>query len=122
MAAVYAIGSLTFPSGEQPTDGSNELAQPQKWVEFEPIGASTPGTLLTYISSPSIKQTMTVYASAATKNSLITIYNARATVTWTTPDDGTGYLVMMTALSVVRDRSTRGTGRYKCTFTIVKQQ
>lgn len=102
-------------------DGANELAQPQTWSEFTPIGASSPGTLLTYLGSPSIKQTMTVYASSATKNSLIGIFNARTTVTWTTPDDGTGYSVMMTALSVVRDKTTRGTGRYKCTFTIVKQ-
>lgn len=120
MAAVYALGSLTFPSSEQPTEGAQEWVQPQKWVEFEPIGASAPGTLLTYISSPSIKQTFTCYLTNASRNTITTIFNARAAVTWTTPDDGTGYSVQMTSLSCVRDRSTRGTGRWKTTFTIVK--
>lgn len=120
MAAVYALGSLTFPSGEQPMDGENELVQPQKWSEFEPIGASSPGTLLTYLGSPSIKQTLTAYVRAASKTTLIALFNARAAVTWTSPDDATGYSVVITALSIVRDKSTRGTDRWKAKFTIVK--
>ena len=121
MAAVFALGSLTFPNSQLPTDGDGlEKAQPQNWVEFEPIGASTPGTLLTYLSSPSIKQTMTAYLDNTNSDTLNTIWTARATVLWTTPYDGTGYLVQVTACSIKKDRSTRGTGRWKCTFTLVK--
>ena len=121
MAAVFALGSLTFPAGEQPTEGDGvEYVQPQVWSEFEPIGASTPGTLLTYLSSPSIKQTMTAYVRAASRDTLVTLFNARAAVTWTTPWDSTGYSVYITALSIKKDRSVRGTDRWKATFTIVK--
>jgi len=121
MAAVFALGSLTFPSSEQPTEGDGvEWVQPQKWSEFEPIGASTPGTLLTYLSSPSIKQTMTCYLTNASRDTITTLFNARAAVTWTTPYDATGYSVIITELSCKKDRSTRGTGRWKTTFTIVK--
>ena len=122
MAAVFAIGSLTFPTGEQPTEGDLEDAQPQTWSKFTPIGASAPGTLLTYLSSPSIEHTLTCYVRDATRSSLKTIFNARASVLWTTPWDGTGYLVVMIALSLKKNRETRGTDRWKATFTIVKAE
>lgn len=121
MAAVFALGSLTFPSSQQPTEGDGvERVQPQTWSEFEPIGASAPGTLLTYLSSPSIKQTMTCYLDETNTALIITLFSARATVLWTTPWDATGYLVQITALSCKKERGTRGTGRWKTTFTIVK--
>ena len=116
----YTLGSLTFPSSEHPNDGEIQDVQPQKWSEFEPIGASTPGTLLTYISSPSIKMRMHCVLKTATKDSLKSIYNARAAVTWITPDDVTGFLVVMTELTAVRNRALRGTGRWDCWFTLVK--
>lgn len=122
MAAVFALGSLTFPSGEHPTEGDLEHVQPQTWSEFNPIGASTPGTLLTYLGSPSIKQELTAYVSNSTRDSLTTIFNARATVLWTTPWDGTGYLVQVTQLSIKKTRETRGTNRWKATFTLVKAE
>jgi len=120
MAAVFALGSLTFPAGEMPTEGDLHHVQPQRWVEFEPIGASSPGTLLTYLGSPSIKHELTAYVKDATRDTLTTIYNARATVLWTTPWDGTGYLVQMTNLKITKDRATRGINRWKATFTLVK--
>ena len=120
MAAAFALGSLTFPSGEMPSEGEVEWVQPQNWSEFEPIGASTPGTLLTYLSSPSITQTLTAYVRGASRDTLTTMFNARAAVTWTTPWDSTGYSVYITKLSIKKDRSVRGTDRWKATFTIVK--
>lgn len=120
MAAVFALGSLTFPAGEHPAEGDLHHVQPQRWAEFEPIGASTPGTLLTYLSSPSIKHELTAYVSNTTRDTLTTIFNARATVLWTTPWDGTGYLVQVTDLKIVKNRETRGTSRWKATFTLVK--
>jgi len=64
---------------------------------------------------------MTAYLTTANKDTMKSMFSARALVTWTTPDDGTGYSVMMIALSCVRDRSVRGTGRWKVTWTMVKQ-
>ncbi len=122
MAAVFALGSLTFPSGEQPTEGDLERVQPQTWSEFKPIGASTPGTLLTYLSSPSIEHTLTCYLREASVVSLAAIWAARTAVLWTTPWDGTGYLVLMKACSIKKNRETRGTDRWKATFTIVKAE
>ena len=121
MTAVFQLGSLVFPAGEMPSDGDGlEWVQPQKWSEFEPIGASAPGTLLTYLSSPSIKQTMTAYVTSGTRDTLVTLFSALAAITWTTPYDGTGYSVVITSLSIKKDRSVRGTNRWKAVFTIVK--
>lgn len=116
----YSLGAFTFPAGEQPNDGELHDVQPQKWSEFEPIGASTPGTLLTYLGSPSIKMRLHCVLTTASKNSLKSIFNARATVTWITPDDATGYLVQMTEFTAAKTRSIRGTSRWDCWFTIVK--
>jgi hypothetical protein len=120
MAAVFALGTFTFPSGEQPGDGDLHHVQKQRWAEFEPIGAASPGTLLTYLGSPSIKHTITAYVSNSSRDSLTAIYNARGTVLWTTPWDGTGYAVQMTELDIIKDRSVRGTSRWKATMTLVK--
>lgn len=118
----YTINGYTLPSGDQPSEGDDHLVSPQKWSEFEPIGASAPGTLLTYISTPSLKKRWKILASTATKNSLVATYEARQAFVLVTPEHSSGVTMMMTELTVVRNRNTRGTSRFECWFTMVKAE
>lgn len=65
--SLWSLDDFIFPLEDSPS-GSRMIGRTarKKWSEFEPIGAYDPGTILTYISTPSAKFTLPGVCTAAT--------------------------------------------------------
>ena len=84
------------------------------------LGTADPGTVLTMIGTQSQRWTFVSRAVTATKDKLLAVYNGQNEVTLKTPQNTTGFKVIMTRL-VVHYEEPIENGKFLCEFDLVKR-
>jgi len=122
MATTYTftIDGHTFERDEVPARGPIVESSPQNWSQQDVLGAGGVGSVLTFLGYKSQTLKYTSHADEATKDKLVAIYEAREEVTFTTPQNTTGFKVVMTELSVQHEEPIEN-GKYLCRFTLVSR-
>ena len=117
----WTLDGYTFPAGEEPAYGPLVEIALQRWTKQSALGSVDPGSVLTFICFESQEWEFRVQrAVAATKDKLIAVYNGQAAVTLITPQNATGFSVVMTALRVEHE-TPQSESRFDCRFTLVKR-
>jgi len=117
----WTLDGYAFPAGEEPAYGPLVEIALQRWTKQSALGSVDPGSVLTFIGFESQEWEFRVQrAVTATKDKLIAVYNGQAAVTLITPQNATGFAVMMTALRV-EHREPQSESRFDCIFTLVKR-
>lgn len=119
-AYVFEIDGYTFPRADVPARGPFVEFSPQRWQEDDVIGVADAGTILTFLGYSSQRWDFVSRAVTATKDKLLAIYNARAEVLFKTPQNTTGFNVVMTRLAIQYKEPIDG-GLFLCEFTLVKR-
>lgn len=122
MATTYdfIIDGYTFPRADVPARGPIVEFSPQRWSEQDVLGTADPGTILTMIGTRSQRWTYTSRAVTATKDKLLAVYNGQIAVVWKTPQNTTGFDVVMTRLVIQYDEPIEN-GKFLCEFDLVKR-
>lgn len=122
MATAFAVtlDGYTFPRADIPMRGPTVETSPQRWSQQDVLGAGTPGTILTFLGFKSQEWSYISHASTATKDKLVAVFEGRSEVTFTNPQNTTGFKVMMTELSVDHKEPIED-GKYLCRFTLVSR-
>lgn len=119
-AYVFEIDGYVFPRADVPARGPIVEADPQRWSEQNPLGAYGPGSVLTFMGTTSQRWPFVSRAVTATKDKLVAVFNARLVVLFKTPQNTSGFNVLMTELDVQFDEPIEG-GKFLCRFTLVKR-
>ena len=119
-AYVFKIDGYEFPRDEVPARGPIVEEAPQNWSEQDVLGAGAPGTIMTFLGYKSQRWDFTSMASATTVNKLKAIHASRAEVTFITPQNTTGFKVVMPRLFVPHEEPEAG-GKFLCRFTLVSR-
>lgn len=122
MATTYdfILNGYTFPRGDVPARGPFIEFSPQRWSEQDVLGTGDPGTILTMLGTQSQKWTFVSHAVTATKDALLAVYNGQVAVTFKTPQNTTGFDVIMTRL-VIEYAEPIENGKFLCEFDLVKR-
>ena len=124
MATAYAMSldGHSFDRDEVFFRGPIEEIAPQIWVEQDVLGTADPGTILTFLGTRSQPWPMDGFFDLASKDKLVSIFAARLPVTFITPQDGTGFSVLLRDLHVEHEVAAPtdpdGNARWHCTFTL----
>ncbi len=92
----------------------------KRWIEQEVLGAASPGTIVTLIGESSQKWDFESRATEATKDILLTIYNNEVAVLFKTPQDSTGFNVIMTKF-MVEYKTPLHESLFHCKFTLLRR-
>ncbi len=118
---VFVLDGHTFERDEVPARGPFEEFAPQRWSEMDVLGTADPGTILTFLGTKSQSwRALVSAADEATKDKLVAVYNARLPVNFQTPQNGTGFNVLMIEFDV-EWREPIENGKFRCEFTLVKR-
>ena len=123
MATAYAMSldGHSFERDEVFFRGPIEEVAPQVWSDQPVLGTADPGDVSTFLGTRSQPWPMDVTFDEASKDKLVAIYNARLNVTFTTPQDGTGFLVLLRNLVVDHEVPSEN-GKFHCTFTLTARK
>ncbi len=120
-AYAVILDGYSFPRSDIPFRGPIAEFTPQQWVKQDVIGTANPGTILTRVGTRSLEwPAFESRASTATKDKLIAVYEAGAVVLFQTPQNPTGFNVVMTDLDISYMDPIEG-GRWLCRFTLVRR-
>lgn len=90
----------------------------QRWQESKVLGDANPGTVLTFIGTESQRWPFRgVRCTTAQKDKLKTVYSGRVPVLFKTPQNGTGFNVVLTGL-VVRHQTPLSNSLFECDFDL----
>lgn len=117
----FKIDGYEFLPGEAPARGPIVEVSPQRWSEFNVLGAASPGTILTYLGAASQQWPYFCRASAATAAKLLAVYDAKEEVVFITPQNATGFKVIMTRFEVDYEVPIENS-KYLCRFTLVSRE
>lgn len=122
MATVYdmSLDGFSFARDEVFFRGPLEVFSEQIWSEQDTLGSADPGTILTFLGTKSPKWPFDGTFLEASKDKLLAIYDARLPVTFITPQDGTGFLVLLRDLDIEHEVPSEN-GKFRCTFTLTKR-
>lgn len=120
MATTYTItlNGHTFERDEVPFRGPIEEFADQVWSEQDVLGGGSPGTILTFLGLRSQRWEMSCRADAATKDALKAVYDGRVAVPLITPQNTTGFNVVMMRFRVAHEEPSEN-GKFNCEFTLV---
>lgn len=119
-AYVIVLDGYTFLPGEQPFFGPLVEFSLQRWSEQDVIGDTNPGTVMTFLGFSSPEWPLVSRASAATKDKLVAVHNGRKPVLLKTPQNTTGFNVLLRLTRVEHERPIAG-GKYLCEFTLKRR-
>lgn len=119
-AYVFVIDGYTFPRADIPARGPVVESSEQRWTEQDVLGAADPGTILTFIGTRSQKWEYVSRAATATKDKLKAVYEGKVAVNFQTPQNGSGFNVIMTRFRVQYETSIED-GKWLCSFTLVRR-
>ncbi|HLF79656.1 MAG TPA: hypothetical protein VJB57_19415 [Dehalococcoidia bacterium] len=117
-AYVFDLDGYEFPRGDVPARGPFVEFSPQRWSEQDVLGTAAPGTILTMIGTQSQRWTFVSHAVTATKDKLLAVYNGQVAVTLKTPQNTTGFSVIMTRL-VIQYAEPIENGKFLCEFELM---
>ncbi len=119
MATAYAMSldGHSFERDEIFFHGPIEEVAPQRWSEHEVVGTADPGTILTFLGTGSQVWPCDGTFDEASKDKLVAIHVAKLPVTFITPQDGTGFLVLLRDLVVDHVLASENS-KFHCTFTL----
>jgi len=118
---VFEIDGYEFPRADVPARGPIVEQSPQKWSKYDIIGGGSPGTILTYLGAASQEWDYVSNATAATLAKLQAVYAGKKEVLFKTPQNTTGFKVLMTSLTV-EHKEPSWNSRYLCEFTLVSRE
>ena len=124
MATAYAMSldGHSFDRDEIFFKGPIEEIAPQVWSEQPVLGTADPGDILTFLGTRSQKWPMDGFFDEASKDKLVSIFTTRLPVTFITPQDGVGFLVLLRDLvaehEVAAPTDPDGNARWHCSFTL----
>lgn len=116
----FVIDGTTIPTSEKPARGPIVDIGRKRWIEQEVLGNASPGTILTLIGESSQKWDFKSRAGETIKDKYLAVYNGEAEVVFKTPQDSTGFNVVMTKLSV-EYKTPLHNSLYLCEFTLVRR-
>lgn len=116
----FELDGYVFPRADVPARGPIAEYSTQVWAEHDVIGDSDAGTILTFIGTKSQRWTYTSRAVTATKDKLLAVYNARLPVLWKTPQNTTGFNVLMTRLEI-EYATPISHSKWMCEFELVRR-
>ena len=116
----FIIDGTTIPTGEKPTRGPIVDFGRKRWIEQEVLGNASPGTILTLIGESSQKWDFESRASEAIKDKYLAVYNGEIPVLLKTPQDSTGFNVVMTKF-FAEYKTALHASLFLCKFTLVRR-
>ena len=116
----FIFGADTIPTDQKPTRGPIVDYGRKRWIEQEVLGNASPGTILTLIGESSQKWDFESRAKAATKDIYLALYNGEIPFLLKTPQDATGFNVVMTKFSV-EYKTPLHASLFLCKFTLVRR-
>lgn len=117
-AYVFEINGYVFPRGDVPARGPIVEFAPQRWSKQDVLGTGNPGTIKTMIGTTSQEWTYVSHAITATKDALLAVYNGQVKVVFKTPQNTTGFNVIMTRL-VIEHSEPIENGKWLCEFDLM---
>lgn len=119
-AYVFNLDTYEFPRADVPARGPIIEFSPQRWSKQNALGSVDPGSILTFMGYESQQWDFVSRAATATKDKLLSVYNGKAEVVLKTPQNTTGFNVVMTRLSIQYLEPIEN-GKFLCEFTLVKR-
>ena len=119
-AYVFELDTYVFPRADVPARGPFVEFSTQHWSKQNALGAVDPGSVLTFLGYESQQWDFISRASTATKDKLLAVYNGKLAVLFKTPQNTTGFNVVMTRLAIQYAEPIDG-GKFLCEFTLVKR-
>lgn len=116
----FVIGADTIDTGEKFARGPIVESNPKRWIEQDVLGAASPPTILTKIGESSQKWEFESRAKEATKDILQSVYDNEIPVVLKTPQNSTGFNVVMTKFKVVY-KTPLHNSLFDCKFTLVRR-
>lgn len=116
----FTIDGTVIPTGEKPARGPIVDFGRKRWIEQEVLGNASPGTILTLIGESSQKWDFESRATTAIKDKLLAVYNGEIPVLLKTPQDATGFNVLMTKF-FVEYKTPLHNSLFLCKFTLVRR-
>ena len=122
MSGIYEfeIDGTTIATGMKPARGPFVSVGRKRWVEQEVLGQASPGTILTLIGESSQKWDLESRANADLEGILRGVYNGETDVLFKTPQDSTGFQVIMTKYRV-EYKTPLHDSLFLCKFTLVRR-
>jgi len=123
MASVYTfvLDGYTFPRDEVPMRGPLIEFNKKRFAKQNVIGTSGAPTILTLMGDESPEWQFVSRAKTATKDKILSVYNAAAPVTLKTPQNPTtGFTVVMTELEIQSSEPIED-GRFLCSFKLMRR-
>ena len=121
VAYAFEIDSYEFPRADTPARGPVIYAAPQRWAEYNPIGTTAnDASILTFLGLTSQRWDFVSRADTTTKDKLLAVFNARASVNFKTPQDAVGFNVLMRTLEIQHLEPIED-GKFLCRFTLVRR-
>ena len=99
-AYVFDLDGYAFPRNDVPARGPFEEFNPVRWSTFEVLGEANPGDIKTFIGYRSQSWPCRSVCIEATKDKLIAVNNAHLAVLLKTPQNGTGFNVIVEDLRI----------------------
>lgn len=116
----FELAGYVFPTADEPAHGPMVEITPQRWSEQNPLGVYGPGTILTLLGTTSQRWPLISRADINTLTALVNVFNASVPVLFKTPQNGTGFNVVMTDLFVEYETPIERS-KYLCRFTLVRR-
>lgn len=116
----FILADNTIPTDEKFARGPIVDIGRKRWIEQEVLGNASPGTILTLIGESSQKWDFESRAKEATMLIYQGIYEGEAEVVLKTPQDSTGFNVVMTKFAVAY-KTPLANSLYLCKFTLVRR-
>lgn len=122
MPAVYTfeLDGYVFPRSDVPARGPIVEFDEQRWVSQDVLGSTGQPSILTFIGTSSKKWTFRSRAAPVTKDKLVAVYTGRVAVVFKTPQNTTGFNVVMTRLEIEYAEPIYNS-RFMCEFDLVKR-
>lgn len=116
----FVIDGNTIETGEKFARGPIVESNPKRWIKQDVLGEASPPTILTKVGESSQEWDFESRAKEATKVILQGVYDNELPVLLKTPQNSTGFNVVMTKFFVEYKTPLHGS-LYLCKFTLVRR-
>lgn len=124
-AYAMSLDGHSFERDEIFFHGPLEQVAPQNWSTQHVLGGADPGDIKTFLGTGSQVWPMDGTFDTTSKDKLKSIYVARLPVTFITPQDGTGFSVLLEDLVIdhIEPSAPEGEalGKFHCTFILTQR-
>ncbi len=119
-AYVFTLDGHTFERDEVPARGPVEEFAPQRWSKQDVLGTADPGTIMTFLGTRSQAWPFSATFDEVSKDKLKAVLAAKVPVVFQTPQNGTGFSVILTDLRI-EHRFPAEAGKWLCSFNLTKR-